>query len=113
MAGKRATKDVREVLEMAKRNGVDNNYLFKTTFERYQTQVGLLEELKQAITEYGATVEKEYVKGRPNLTANPAISEYNRLSSTANTTVATLIKIFDSLKKDKDEKDALQDFLNE
>ena len=38
-------------------------------------------------------VTKEYVKGRANLVANPAISEYNKTSTAANQTVQTLIKI--------------------
>ena len=38
----------------------------------------ILNDLEDAINEYGATVTKEYVKGRQNLVANPAITEYNK-----------------------------------
>ena len=42
-------------------------------FKRYQVQLKIMEDLEKAINDYGATVTKEYVKGRENLVANPAI----------------------------------------
>ena len=54
-------------------------------------------DLEGAIKEYGATVTKEYVKGRENLVANPAISEYNKTATAANGTVSTLINILKSI----------------
>jgi hypothetical protein len=82
-----------EILKEAERLGVSSNYLFSTTFARYQVQLDLLGKLEKDIKAHGATVSKEYVKGRPNLTANPAITEYNRTASAANGTVSTLLKI--------------------
>ena len=38
-------------------------------------------------------VKKEYVKNRSNLYSNPAVSEYNRTTDSANKTVATLMRI--------------------
>ena len=49
---------------------------------------------------YGATVTKEYVKGRQNLVANPAITEYNKTATAANGTVSTLINIVKSLSEE-------------
>ena len=66
-----------KLLEQAEQKGVANNFFFRTTLKRYQVQMRMLTELEGAIEEYGATVTKEYVKGRQNLVANPAISEYN------------------------------------
>ena len=56
-----------EILEQAERRGVSSNFFFVTTFKRYQVQMKILSDLEKAIGEYGATVTKEYVKGRQNL----------------------------------------------
>ena len=60
----------------------------------------ILENLEAAIREHGATVTKEYVKGRENLVANPAITEYNKTATAANGTVSTLINIVKSISDD-------------
>ena len=89
-----------KILEQAEQKGVASNFCFRTTFKRYQVQMKILADLEGAIAEYGATVTKEYVKGRQNLVANPAITEYNKTSTAANGTVTTLIKIVDSLSEE-------------
>lgn len=86
-----------KILEQAEQRGVSSNFFFVTTFKRYQVQMKILNDLEKAIAEYGATVTKEYVKGRQNLVANPAITEYNKTSTAANGTVSTLINIIKTL----------------
>ena len=86
-----------KLLEQAKHRGVSSNFFFVTTFKRYQVQMSILSSLEKAIAEYGATVTKEYVKGRENLVANPAITEYNKTATAANGTVSTLINIIKTL----------------
>lgn len=86
-----------EILKQAQDRGVSSNFFFVTTFKRYQVQMKILGDLEQAIIEYGATVTKEYVKGRQNLVANPAITEYNKTATAANGTVSTLINIIKTL----------------
>lgn len=100
-----------KIVKDAEKLGLSDNFLFKTTFKRYQTQIRILEELEDAIDEYGATVTKEYVKDRKNLTANPAITEYNRTATAANGTVATLINILKSAKPVQEKADALSEFI--
>lgn len=100
-----------EILKDAARLGLSDNFLFQTTFKRYQTQIKILDDLEKAIEEYGPTVTKEYVKGRENLTANPAITEYNKTSTAANGTVATLLNILKSAKPAEEKNDALAEFL--
>lgn len=90
-------EQAKKILEDAQNRGVSSNFFFATTFKRYQVQMRILADLERAIDEYGATVTKEYVKGRQNLVANPAITEYNKTATAANGTVQTLIKIVDSL----------------
>lgn len=101
-----------KILEQAEERGVSSNFFFVTTFKRYQVQMKILSDLEGAIKEYGATVTKEYVKGRENLVANPAITEYNKTSTAANGTVSTLINIIKTLSNEPDAADALSEFLN-
>ena len=63
-----------KLIEQAEERGVSSNFFFVTTFKRYQVQMSILNNLEEAIKEHGATVTKEYVKGRQNLVANPAIT---------------------------------------
>lgn len=87
-----------EILKEAQEAGVENNYFFVTTFQRYQVQIGILEELEKKIEEEGTLVKKEYVKGRKNLYCNPAVTEYNRTTDSANKTVNTLMRIIKDFK---------------
>lgn len=100
------------VLAKAKEKGVQSNFFFVTTFKRYQVQMRILSELEREINESGATVQKEYVKGRKNLYTNPAISEYNKTSTAANSTVSTLINIIKSLSEgDEQASDKFNSFM--
>lgn len=101
-----------KLLEQAEERGVANNFFFRTTFKRYQVQMKILTDLEGAIEEYGATVTKEYVKGRQNLVANPAITEYNKTATAANGTVSTLINIIKTLSDEADGS-KLQNLLRE
>lgn len=101
------------VLKQAEDRGVQSNFFFVTTFKRYQVQMKILSDLEKAITEYGATVTKEYVKGRQNLVANPAITEYNKTATAANGTVSTLINIMKSLSEEEKGGSKLQAFIDQ
>lgn len=87
-----------EIIKIAEEAGVQTNFFFLTTFKRYQVQINILSELEKKIKEEGTLVTKEYVKGRGNLYCNPAVSEYNRTTDSANKTVSTLIKIIKGFK---------------
>lgn len=101
-----------EIMKQAEKKGLTQNFFFVSTFNRYLVQLEILDNLEVEIKTYGATVTKEYVKGRENLVANPAITEYNKTSTAANGTVATLIKILDSVKTEDDGEDSLSAFIN-
>ena len=98
MADINLEKQAAEVLRIAQEHGVEQNFLFLTTFQRYQVQLTILNNLQEKIEQDGALVTKEYVKGRENVYTHPAIGEYNKTSTAANQTVATLIKIIKSLR---------------
>lgn len=94
-----------EIIRQAEKEGAASNYFFLTTFKRYQVQLWELEKLEETMKEEGVLVTKEYVKGRKNLYSNPAVSEFNRTSDSANKTVNTLMRILDGFKAD-DENDS-------
>ena len=114
MAKKNLKEQANEILRLAEESGLQSNYFFVTTFQRYQVQLQILEELEQAIKDESMLVSKEYVKGRKNLYTNPAVSEYNRTTDSANKTVATLLRILKSFdaEQSQDDADPLMDIIN-
>ena len=107
MARKRIVKNMtlqeqaNEILRRATEKGVSGNFFFVTTFKRYQVQMQILTELEKEIKSTGTTITKTYVKGRENLCTNPAIAEYNKTSTAANSTVSTLIQIIEKLSEEQ------------
>lgn len=106
-------KQAENILNDAKTKGVKNNFLFITTFLRYKTQLEILFELERAIKSESVLVEKEYVKGRKNLYNNPAISEFNKTTDSANKTVNCLLGLInkDSTLDKSEETDPLLEAL--
>jgi hypothetical protein len=105
-------EQAREIMQIAEKHGVEQNYFFLTTFKRYQVQLKILQDLEKEINDSGILVTKEYVKGRGNLYTHPAVNEYNKTSTSANQTVATLVKIITTLRKEEDAGgDELLEFL--
>lgn len=100
-----------QVLARAEQKGVSTNFFFLTTFKRYQVQMKIMTDLEKEINEIGATVKKEYVKGRSNVYTNPAITEYNKTATAANGTVATLMKIVTTFEDKDNDSDELLEFL--
>lgn len=114
MASVNLNEQASQIIAMAEKSGVQSNFFFLTTFKRYQVQLNILNDLEKAIKENGMTVEKEYVKGRLNLCANPSIQDYNRTTDSANKTVSTLIKIIKdfNVSEKKEETDPLFAIIN-
>lgn len=102
------------ILRKAQENGLECDYLFSTTFDRYVRQLRTLVELDKVIAESGTLVTKEYVKGRGNIYIHPAVAQFDRTTDSANKTVATLLKIFKNFGVDsgEDEIDPLMDIIN-
>ena len=114
MGKKDLEQQANEIIKLAEESGVQSNYFFVTTFERYQVQLKILEELKSAIEAEGMLVSKEYVKGRKNIYSNPAVGDYNRTTDSANKTVATLMRIIKNfgVDEDKEDVDPLMEVIN-
>lgn len=100
-------EQAQEILKIARKHGVEQNFFFITTFKRYQVQIKVLNDLEKIIKDEGLIVSKEYVKGRKNVYSHPAIKDYNRTTDSANKTVSVLMKIILSMRpKDDDGEDA-------
>lgn len=101
----------KEILERAQTKGVENSFMFLTTFQRYKETLSHLVELEKIIKAEGMLVEKEYVKGRRNLYMNPAINAYNSTAGAADKTAQLLIRyIVNPLKDDDEDKDSFDLF---
>ena len=108
-------KQAEEILRIAEESGAQSNFFFVTTFKRYQVQLRILSDLEKSLSEDGMQVTKEYVKGRKNLYSNPAISDYNRTTDSANKTVATLMRIlknYGAEETSSDDVDPLMTIIN-
>ena len=114
MERKNMDKQAKEIIRLAEEKGVQSNYFFVTTFERYQVQLNILDDLKKAIEEEGLLVANEYVNGRKNLYTNPAVGDFNKTTDSANKTVATLMRIIKTFGDDdaKDDADPLMEMIN-
>ena len=114
MTKKNLKEQAKEILKLAEESGLQSNYFFVTTFQRYQVQLEILDELEKAIKDAGMLVSKEYVKGRKNLYTNPAVSDFNRTTDSANKTVATLLRILKSFdgNEAQEDRDPLMDIIN-
>ena len=102
-----------EIKKLAEESGVQTNFFFITTFDRYLSQLAILEELKASIEDNKSLVKQTYVKGRSNVVLNPAIRAYNSTTDSANKTVACLMRIINGFKDDgADSVDPLLNIIN-
>lgn len=91
-----------EIKKLAAESGVETNFFFVTTFDRYLSQLRILDELKASIEDNKSLVKQTYVKGRTNTVLNPAIRAYNSTTDSANKTVACLMRIINGFKGDNE-----------
>lgn len=49
-------KQAKEILSIAEKYGVEQNFFFLTTFKRYQVQIGILNDLERTIREGGTLI---------------------------------------------------------
>lgn len=97
-------EQAQKILTIAEKYGAEQNFFFITTFNRYITQMKILNDLEETIKKDGLLVTKQYVKGRENVYTHPAIANYNKTTDSANKTVSTLIRIIKTLRtSDSDE----------
>ena len=71
MTNKDLNKQAQEILEIAEKHGVEQNFFFLTTFKRYQVQIGILNDLEKTIKEEANEAIEKFAKehglmGLPN-----------------------------------------------
>lgn len=106
---KELERRIREFADKATELGIADDLIFDTTFNRYVTQVKMLEDLREQIEEGDLMVKKAYVKDRDNLYVNPAVAEYNKTSTAANQTAVTLVKLMTQLRDNAPEDDGFDE----
>lgn len=77
-------KQAQQILDAAQKSGVEQNFLFITTFKRYQVQLKLLNDLERELKN-SDSLEKD-------------MKAYNQAVDSANRTATTLMKVITSLK---------------
>ena len=97
-----AVSDAEKILEKAKERGVESNYFFSTTFERYQGQIRIAKALEKAVDQL---METGNIEGK-------IIRLYESAVSGANGTASTLVSIIKKLGSDDPQDSKLTDFIN-
>lgn len=94
----RKNKTYREMVEMAKSYGVENNAMFLTALNQYCTQQKVIETINKVLLEEDSLITtKEYVKNRENVYAHPLIRELPKHSDAANRTASVILDIIKTL----------------
>lgn len=103
-----------ELMELARRYGVEDNALFVASAKQYATQQKVIENIRHALEEEdNLTTSKEYVKGVSNIYANPLVRELPKHSDSANKTLNTMLDIVLKLGKPQEVSSRLDDLINE
>lgn len=111
--GKSLKEQAAEIKKLAEDAGLQTNFFFVTTFDRYLEQLAILDRLQAVIDKSDTLIEQVYVKGRSNTVINPAIRAYNSTTDSANKTATTLIRIINGFKEDEGESiDPLLSIIN-
>lgn len=93
-------KTYTELMEEAKKYGVEKNALFVQAAEQYAMQIAVIRKIKQTLQKDSNFItSKEYVKGRENICAHPLIRELPKHVDSANKTLATMLEIITKLGK--------------
>lgn len=108
---KNVKKLAKGILEEAKNCGLDTDASFMTSYHLLEVQIDMLDSLEKTFKEDGTTITKEYVKGRGNVYIHPAVDKYTKISDSAFNKILKLKEMLD--KKNPNEEDSLDEFLND
>lgn len=93
------------LMQEARKAGVDKNQLFKAAAKTYDTQAKRKSDIEAEIEEKGLFVEKTYVKGAANLTANPMLDQLRSLEDSMNRTLGEMESLIKTFGKPPEEPD--------
>ena len=101
----------KQLMEMAKAYGVDQNPLFLAAAAQYQTQQLFISKIKREIaSEKTLTTVKSYVADKENTYVHPLVKELPKHAESANRTAATLLDIITKIGKAPAERGRLAEF---
>jgi hypothetical protein len=101
-----------KILKQAEKDGVLNNFLFVTSFERYIDKTKRLQEIKKELATSGYTVDKTY-NGSTNEVATAAYRNYIAMCDSLDKTASLLEKITRQFRNGSDgEADPILGILN-
>lgn len=86
-------KKVDQIIKQAEKRGLKDDVTFKALLEDFMYKKDLLERLRKKIDSSELEVEKEYIKGKPNVNPNSFISLYNSTSNSMCNTVNAMTKL--------------------
>ncbi|GHV24327.1 hypothetical protein FACS189465_1360 [Clostridia bacterium] len=97
---KEIKKQVDKILKIAKQYSLEQGFLFETTFEKYLTQLEILQVLKNQLPEDDEN--------------NTKASAYNKAVDSSNKTLGALIRLITTMRNEKERKvpDPLMDILS-
>lgn len=97
-ASEKYRTELAEIKQAAKAANCDTNFLYRSTLDRYITQLNLLDWAQNDMNERGLTMVKTTPRGAEIEMANPSIQVYNQTASAANSTVSTLLRVVQTFK---------------
>lgn len=108
-------KNVKEmaegILQEAIERGYENDASFLTSYHLLEVQIEMLSSLEKSFREDGATITKEYVKGRENVYVHPAVDKYTKTSDSA---FNKILKLREMMNQERElTSDDLDDFIDE
>lgn len=106
-------KTYTELIEMAKKYGVDDNAMFINAVEQYTIELDIIKSLKNEIDRSEITTTKSYQKDADNLYVNPCIAQIPKHVDSCNKTLKQMLDIITTLGKEPKEAGKLDAFLNE
>ena len=86
-------------LKTAEKLSDSDKFLFQKRLSLFYGYINILENLSKSLfIEDGIIVEKEYVKGRPSVTVNPAVGQYNSTSKQLDSVISSIEKMLDKVQ---------------
>ena len=106
----------KKFMTLAKKYGVEKNFLFVTNFKQYMTLIKISLDLEKTLKNEGYLTTKEYVKDRKNIYTHPALPEYRKtvesIGKISTVLMNIILKMKNDDKKDKNSIDKLKaDFI--
>ena len=86
-----------ELMKLAKAYGVDDNIMFTSAAERYDTQTEMIQKMRVQIEEEGLMVGHTNVKGDINYETHPLVGQIPKYVDTANKTLGVMLDIIQKL----------------